>query len=239
MTQGDEHRPHRHGHRHAGAPPPTPPEETRKPAPAEVGQSAAEEPQLAEIKKALETRTREYKELVDQLQRLAAEYANYQKRIERTLQDQRRLGVRDMALDLLPALDNLDRTLAAAKDAPDLDALLAGVRLVRDQVLAALQKHGVSPIEAAGQPFNPEHHEAVALLPSESHPEGNVMEEVQKGYKMDGRTIRATRVAVSSGAPKPETPAQPPVESLRVERQEGADVRHEPREAEGNDDADV
>jgi len=193
MTRGDEHRPPRHGHRHADAPPHTPPEEARQSAPAEV-------------QKALETRTRECQELIDQLQRLAAEYANYQKRTERTLQDERRVGIRDMVLDLLPALDNLDRTLAAAKDKPSLDTLLAGVRVVRDQMLAALQKHGVTPIEAAGQPFDPEHHEAVALLPSESHPEGNVAEEVQKGYRMDGRTIRATRVAVSSGAPKPQPP---------------------------------
>jgi len=200
MTRGDEHRPHRHGHRHPDEP--ARPADPAQPArPEEVRQSAP-----AEVQKALETKTRECQELIDQLQRLAAEYANYQKRTERTLQDERRVGIRDMVLDLLPALDNLDRTLAAAKDKPSLDALLAGVRVVRDQMLAALQKHGVTPIEAAGQPFNPEHHEAVALLPSESHPEGNVAEEVQKGYRMDGRTIRATRVAVSSGEPKPQPP---------------------------------
>jgi molecular chaperone GrpE len=200
MTRGDEHRPHRHGHRHPDEPA-RPADQAQPARPEEARQSAP-----AEVQKALETKTRECRELIDQLQRLAAEYANYQKRTERTLQDERRVGIRDMVLDLLPALDNLDRTLAAAKDKPSLDALLAGVRVVRDQMLAALQKHGVSPIEAAGQPFNPEHHEAVVLLPSESHPEGNVAEEVQKGYRMDGRTIRATRVAVSSGAPKPQPP---------------------------------
>lgn len=225
MTRGDEHRPHRHGHRH--------PDEPARPA------DPAQAPPPGETTSALDAKTRECRELIDQLQRLAAEFANYQKRTERALQDERRVGVRDLVLDLLPALDNLDRTLAAAKDKPSLDALLAGVRVVRDQMLAALQKHGVTPIEAVGQPFDPEHHEAVALLPSELHPEGNVAEEVQKGYRMDGRTIRATRVAVSSGEPKPEPPAQPPIESLRVERQEGADLRQEPRDNEGNDDADL
>ena len=145
------------------------------------------------------TETPEYRDLVDQLQRLAAEYANYQKRMDRRLAEEHQHGAGRLAIDILPALDNLDRALAAAEAGTEPDVFLQGVRVAREELLAALRKHGVTPIEAVGRPFDPHVHEAIAHLPSEDRPEGHVLEESRKGYRMGDRTIRPSRVAVSRG----------------------------------------
>jgi len=150
----------------------------------------------------------ECRDLVDQLQRLAAEYANYQKRMDRRLAEEHQHGAGRLAIDILPAMDNLERALAAAEAGASPEAFLRGVRVAHEELLAALRKHGVMPIEAVGRPFDPHVHEAVAHVPSEDQPEGHVLEESRKGYRMGDRTIRASRVAVSRGPMKPEMPAE-------------------------------
>jgi molecular chaperone GrpE len=165
----------------------------------------------------LAAKTRECRDLVDSLQRLGAEYANYQKRMARMMEDAEKQAGRDLVMDLLPVIDNFERALASAKGEADFKALRNGVQLVHDQVLAVLAKHGVTQVAAHGEEFNPEHHEAVAQLPSGEHEAGKVAEVVQKGYKMDGRTIRASRVVISSGPPakpdaKPDLADEEPLE---------------------------
>jgi molecular chaperone GrpE len=189
-------------HPHPGDAPKRPAEEAAAPQQQPQG---ADVPDYAEL---LAAKTEECKELVDQLQRLAAEYSNYQKRMERHFQEEKKHGIRALVLDLLPAIDNFERALDAAASKPSFESLLEGVKAVHDQMLAALAKHGVEQIDAAGQPFDPEHHEAVTLVPSESQPDGQVVEVMQKGYRLHGRTIRPSRVAVSGGPPKPE-PSEP------------------------------
>lgn len=188
-----------------------PPEEGRQEAPPAEGEDARE------------TKERECRELLDSLQRLAAEFSNYQKRAERRVQDGRQEAVGDLVLDLLPVIDNLERAIAAAEATPDLDAFLEGVRLLHGQLLAAFQKHGITPIEADQRAFDPEHHEAVAHLPSDEHPSGHVIEEMQRGYRLGDRTLRASRVAVSSGKPEAETDEDAPTDGA-------AAVGGEPRE---------
>jgi molecular chaperone GrpE len=163
---------------------------------------------IAELERKLVAGEEEYKEIVDQLQRVAAEYSNYQKRMQRVLQDEKKQAVRSLVLDLLPAMDNFERALAHAKDATNLQAVIDGIRASHDQLVAALAKHGVKQIAAAGQSFDPERHEAVACLPSETQPQGTVIEEYAKGYQLDGQTIRASRVAVSDGPAKPAEPGE-------------------------------
>ena len=122
--------------------------------------------------------------------------------MQRHLEDQEALAVRGLVMDLLPALDNFDRALAAAGDPASAKSVLEGVTLAASQLMAALAKHGVTAVEAAGQTFDPEHHEAVACLPSDEHCQGQVMEQMQRGYQLHGRTIRPARVAVSGGPAK-------------------------------------
>jgi len=150
------------------------------------------EAQLAE-------KQRECQDLLDRLQRLAADFSNYQKRSQRRLADEKREAVRALLRDLLPVIDNFERAIASAEEKHDAETLLAGVRIVHDQLLEVLARHGVEPIEAAGLRFDPERHEAVAHLPSEEHPRGHVIEEVQRGYRHKDQTLRPSRVAVSRG----------------------------------------
>ena len=177
-----------------------PPEEGRKEAPPAEGEDVRE------------TKERQCRELLDSLQRLAAEFSNDQKRAERRVQDGRQEAVGALVLDLLPVIDNLERAIAAAEATPDLDAFLEGVRLLHGQLLAAFQKHGITPIEADQRAFDPEHHEAVAHVPSDEHPSGHVIEEMQRGYRLGDRTLRASRVAVSSGKPEAETDEDAPTD---------------------------
>ena len=202
MKPDETHRPHRDKAHHPDD------KAAHKPEPGEAGAARPEEqaspqPATAEVQPTLEARTKECKDLLDQLQRLAAEYSNYQKRMERSLQDERRMGVRGLVVDLLPVLDNFERALGHVQDEGGTDALVAGIKAVYEQFLAALKKHGVMPFESHGQVFDPEHHEAVSMVPSDEHAEGNVAHEMQKGYRLHGQTIRPSRVAVSGGPAKP------------------------------------
>ena len=206
MKPDETHRPHRDKAHHPDD------KAAHKPEPGEAGAARPEEqaspqPATAEVQPTLEARTKECKDLLDQLQRLAAEYSNYQKRMERSLQDERRMGVRGLVVDLLPVLDNFERALGHVQDEGGTDALVAGIKAVYEQFLAALKKHGVTPFESHGQVFDPEHHEAVSMVPSDEHAEGNVAHEMQKGYRLHGQTIRPSRVAVSSGGAA-KTPAE-------------------------------
>ncbi|MBM4019401.1 MAG: nucleotide exchange factor GrpE [Planctomycetes bacterium] len=159
---------------------------------------------MADAPALLAAKSAECASLLDQLKRLAAEYSNFQKRMERHFQEEKRLAVRGLVLDLLPVVDNLERAVAHAETEPALESLKAGVKAVHEQFLAALGRHGVTPFEAHGQAFDPEHHEAVAMMPSDEHAEGKVAQVVQKGYRLHGQLIRPSRVAVSTGATKDE-----------------------------------
>jgi molecular chaperone GrpE len=178
---------------------------------AEVGQEAAPDapPPEAEaadgqappdtLEAGLAESQREVQDLKDRLQRLAADFSNYQKRMQRRLEEEKREAVREFLRDLLPVIDNFERALAAADEGGDPASFHQGVRLVHDQLIEALARHGVEPIDAAGRRFDPEHHEAVAHVPSEEHPSGHVIDEVQRGYRHGDRTLRPSRVAVSRG----------------------------------------
>ena len=182
------------------------PENGREPEKPEAQPKAPPEPPAGE--NPLEAKTRECEELLDRLKRTTADYLNYQKRMERRLEEVKRFAVRDLLLDVLPVIDNFERAFKHAEEKPEFESLLEGVRMVHDQLLAALRKHGVERIEAEGKPFDPEHHEAVAQLPSEEHPEGHVAGEMQAGYRLHDQTLRPSQVTVSSGMAE-ESPAPP------------------------------
>jgi molecular chaperone GrpE len=195
------HRPHGDGEARPGDPAGLPAEQAAPPPPPPAKPDA--EQQHVEDSTGRAAGTKECKDLVDQLQRLAAEYSNSQKRMERSLMDEQRIGIRNLVVDLLSVLDNFERALEHAQDEGGKDALVAGIKAVYEQFLAALKKHGVTPFESQGQVFDPEHHEAIAMVPSDEHTEGNVAHEMQKGYRLNGQTIRPSRVAVSGGPAKP------------------------------------
>lgn len=172
--------------------------EERRPGPAE-GAPPPEEPAEQATSEDLEEARRECMELMDRLQRTAADYQNFQKRVSKRMDEAVRRAQRDLVLDILPVVDNFDRAMKAAQGESDLEAVRRGVELVRQRLAAALAKHGVEPIQALGRPFDPLDHEAVGDVPSRDHPEGSVAEVLQTGYRMNGETIRPSRVLVSTG----------------------------------------
>jgi molecular chaperone GrpE len=129
-------------------------------------------------------------------QRTQADFENYRKRVAREAAAAAERGAASLAKELLPALDNLDRALAAAADD---DPLLSGVRLVRSEMAAALARTGIESFSPLGEQFDPSLHEAVATAPGgEGAPTGVVLEVYQDGYRLGESILRPARVVVSA-----------------------------------------
>lgn len=137
---------------------------------------------------------------LDALQRLKAEFDNYRKRVDRDREAAQVAGVQNLVSDLLPVIDNLERALGASEGAHAAQ-ILEGVDMVRGQLVGLLSKRGIEAIEAEGQPFDPEVHEAVTQAPSEEHEDGSVMHVIEKGYRMGEVIIRPTKVVVAVRPP--------------------------------------
>jgi molecular chaperone GrpE len=149
------------------------------------------------LKARLQTAEHQRDEYLDLAKQVRADFANYQQRAARDLANERRFAQMPLAGDLLPALDNLERALAAAKQAGDGGSLSQGVAMVQTQLLDALRRHGVTRIEAQGQPFDPNLHQAVMQQPSAEHPPQTVLQVLEQGYVMHDRVLRPARVVVS------------------------------------------
>jgi molecular chaperone GrpE len=139
---------------------------------------------------------RDRDELHDQLQRSRAEFANFQKRIRAQADSDRLYAMGPLALDLVAVLDNFERAMDAARAAGATN-IVEGLELVHKQMIAALGKHGIEPIAALGHPFDPNFHEALVQQPDAHHPEGTVVAELGKGYRIRDRVLRPSKVAVS------------------------------------------
>jgi molecular chaperone GrpE len=187
----------------------------------EQKEAAGETEQLRRQAAALQT---EKDELFGRLQRVSADYANYQKRAPKQIADSIAYEKDNIIRSLLPALDNLEHTLQNADSAEDVDVLVKGIRIIYDQMLDILKLHGAEQIEAAGRSFDPAVHEAMMQEYRPQHEENIVLEEFRKGYKVNGRVIRPSRVVVNKLPPKEPAPrgqhiqAEPPEKN--VDRQE-------------------
>ena len=126
-----------------------------------------------------------------------ADFESYQKRASRDLATERRYAQLPLAEDLLGAIDNLERAIAAAGQAGDKGPLAQGVSLVVSQLLDVLRRHGVTRLEVLGQPFDPNLHQAVMQQPSEDHPPNTVLQVLASGYMMHERVLRPATVIVS------------------------------------------
>jgi molecular chaperone GrpE len=137
----------------------------------------------------------------DRLLRATAEFDNYRKRIERERRELSEYATSELLKDVLPLVDDLERALAAA---PGADAAAtvasyrAGVELIHRRLLDVLRKRGVSAIEALGTDFDPHVHQAVSQEVSPEHRDGEVIEELRRGYKLGDRLLRPAMVKVAS-----------------------------------------
>ena len=156
----------------------------------------------AEELAALRAKAEECVALEDRLKRVAADYANTQKRIEREARTRIDYALQDFLLEILAVTDSLERALGAAEQSKDLASFVEGIRLVDKQFHDILARHGVAPIPAAkGEPFDPDLHEVMGVIPTDELPEHAVIEEFERGFRLKGRVIRPTRVLVA-GSPK-------------------------------------
>ena len=135
--------------------------------------------------------------LSDKLIRNAAEFDNYKKRTAREKEDFYKSAVCETVAPLLPVLDNLERAVAAAEDSGECGSVLDGVKMVKKQFEDALKSIGVEPIEAVGEQFDPEKHNAVMTADSDED-ENTVLEEFQKGYIYRDKVVRHSMVKVSN-----------------------------------------
>jgi molecular chaperone GrpE len=143
-------------------------------------------PEPDEQKKALS-------ELNDQFLRLAADFENFKRRTSKERESVVALANERFVIDLLEVVDNFDRALKS-----DDSHLREGLEQIRELLNTQLQRHGIVPIDSLKKPFNPREHEAIAHVTS-GEPEGTVIDEVTKGYRMNEKVIRYAKVAVSKG----------------------------------------
>jgi molecular chaperone GrpE len=136
-------------------------------------------------------------ELKDRLLRAQAEWDNSRKRILREKEDAVRYASEALLEKLLPVLDNFEMGMEAAKSAGDAKSIAQGMEMVLAQLRQVLRDSGVEVIEAVGTPFDPHRHEALGHHESEEHPEGHVMMQMRKGYKLKDRLLRAASVFVA------------------------------------------
>ena len=135
-------------------------------------------------------------DLQDRLLRSAAEFDNYRKRTDRERRELSDAVAADLIRDLLPVVDDMERALAAAGDSPDA-SLRAGVELILKQMLEALRRRGAEPIEVVGEDFDPSWHEALASEPANGRRDGEVIDEIRRGYRIGQRLIRPALVKVA------------------------------------------
>ncbi len=144
----------------------------------------------------------ELQQATDRILRLQAEMQNLRNRTSREIADVRRYAFLPLLRDLLPAVDNITRAIESAENAESTEGLLEGFKLVKQQLLAVLSQHHCTEIEAIGQPFDPNHHEAILQQPSAEHPAQTVTLVTQPGYRLHDRVVRASQVIVSTGPDK-------------------------------------
>ena len=163
-----------------------------------------------EIEKEVETAVQqvheEYKAERDRLLRTAAEAENTKKRLQTDYQRQLKFANEGILEGMIPALDSLEAAIKSAAEqdetsdaSPAFTTFNEGVQLVHKQLLDALKIHGLTPIEAVGETFDPNQHEALLVTVSDDVPEGKVIEEFRRGYMLHTRVLRASQVVVSQG----------------------------------------
>lgn len=169
------------------------------------------EPQLEHDLEQLTAKAEKADEYLELAQRTRADFENYRKRAAREAASAQERGITKLAKELLPAVDNLDRALQAAQAAAPANTdgatqadngttatLVSGIKLVHDDVIAALARAGIQGFSPEGERFDPQLHEAVAQIPVEGAESGTVVEVYQRGYRLGEVVIRPARVVVAA-----------------------------------------
>ncbi len=158
-----------------------------------------EEPAVKSPEQIISEYEEKIKELDDRYLRLAAEFDNFKKRIARQYEEMRISASIIVVNQILEVVDNFERALEASSNSNDHESLHTGAKLIYQQLMDILNKQGVEAIPAVGENFDPNLHEAIMQTESDDYPEGVIVSEMARGYKMNGRVIRFSKVVVSRG----------------------------------------
>lgn len=175
--------------------------------------------EVQELRQQLNELQKEKDELFGRLQRVSADYVNLQKRSLKQISESIEYEKEKIIKTLLPALDNFEHTIQKAGESLQTE-IFKGIQIIYDQMLDILKAHGVEQINALGEKFDPSLHEAMMQKAEPEEQDNIVLEEFQKGYKLNGRVIRPSKVIVNK------LPAEEP-EKEKVELQEQKSNEHE------------
>ncbi len=185
--------------------------------PEDNSESAAGEKPLTSVEKlvqALEQKTKEAAEINDKYLRTYADFENYRKRMQRDLADFRKYANEQLALELLSVVDHLGMALKhAAETGETNEGLRQGVELVYKQFLDVLDKFGIKPFKAEGEPFDPVKHDAVLQVTRADLPDNTVAQVLQDGYLYYDKVLRHAKVGVSKKPAEPEPGSKEPEEA--------------------------
>ena len=201
-------------------------EEPAKPGKAEAG------PDIEELKQNYEAQLRVYKE---KMYRIAADFENHKKRTQREFGEREDRAKAEVIKVILPTIDNIKRAVEHSSQAQDIKSVVDGLKLIEKSFLDTLAKTGITRLDTEGQVFDPTYHEAIAQTPSPDVPAGTILKEIQPGYMLNEKLLRAPLVVVSSGAPEgaeaPKEPEEEAAEPAAVAREPDA-----PQQPEFDDD---
>lgn len=159
-------------------------------------QKAADK-KIAELEEQIKDLQVEREDLLAKLQRVSADYSNYQRRAPRQIADSVTYEKNSMIKKLLGSIDNFDHALAGSDSVDDVQSFVKGVRIVYEHFLDTLRSMGVHQIKTVGEEFDPSKHEAMMRRSEPDKPDGTVLEEFQKGYMLEERVLRPAKVIVN------------------------------------------
>jgi molecular chaperone GrpE len=182
--------------------------------PLESGESGLLRARVADLEAQLAARDEAFQEMKLHATRLAADFENSRQRWTRERSELVKSAGERVLEQFLEVLDNFERAIQVGERATEPQQVLTGVQMIYKQVLDFLSKEGVSPMNAAGQPFDPNQHEAVVQEESEEHPDQTVLDEFRRGYMLNGRVLRHALVKIASNPAMPYTPTASAEESI-------------------------
>jgi molecular chaperone GrpE len=163
----------------------------------ELGDEISPQEEAQDMACALEEARAKLQESEEKVLRLAADFDNSKKRLERERDTSLKYAEENILKELLPGIDNIERAMDQAQEANNIESLLEGVELTRDGLLGTLEKFGVEAIESVGEVFDPNIHEAIAMEETDAMEPNLVLREFQKGYVYKDRLLRPAKVIVS------------------------------------------
>lgn len=165
---------------------------------------------LEDVQAKLDAREKDCREAYDRLLRVTAEFENYKKRMSREMEDFRKYANQSLLKEMLSVVDHIELAIQAAEAPSSAGAsMVEGLNLTLKEFLRILEKFKVRPIEAVGQPFNPQMHEAIMQEATDRLPENTVVREMQKGYTISDRLLRPALVVVAAAARRPDPGSTP------------------------------